>query len=190
MRWASCCALSLCFSACATLPQITGGQRIDQPGISFIPPVGKSWSIIVLSTYQMSLGARGSSENETFVTSVSTYQLPSSLSPQQFLSFVKAGRSAEPQTGRFETVRNEEQLYTERAETCVKHRAMSKDYGAKRGGDFTMIEYFGMNCIHPKYPKVGIFVELSRKSPPDVADPSFENLGVSLLRSVEFTEYR
>ncbi len=188
-QWVFLFAL-FCFNACVTLPQIAGGQRVAQPGVSFIPPAGKPWSVLMQSTYQIALGARGSSENETFVTNVSIYQLPSTLSPQQFLAHVRAGRAAEPQTGRFEVISNEEQLYADRPETCVKHRASSKDYGAGRGADFTVIDYLGMNCIHPKAPRVGILVELSRKSPPSVAGPSFEALGMSLLRSVEFTQFK
>jgi hypothetical protein len=121
---------------------------------------------------------------------VSTFQIPAFSSPQQFLAHVKSGRAAEPQTGRFEVVRNDEQLYTERAETCVKHEAESKDFGAKRGSDYSLIQYVGMNCIHPKNPTIGIFVEFSRKAPPGTEYLEFRTRGSELLKSVEFSAYR
>jgi hypothetical protein len=163
-------------------------QRVEQPGVSFTPPAGKTWSLLMRSTYQVALGAQGSS-NETYVTSVNVYQLPAGLSPEQFLAHVKAGRAAEPQTGRFEILSNNEQPYTDRPEVCVKHRTTSKDYGARRGGDFTVVDYLGMNCIHPTSPRVGVFIELSRKAP-TAADASFDADGMSLLRSVAFAQFK
>ena len=179
-------------SACAPLShyqQYSSGTRINHPGVSFVLPGDYSWVILVGSTYQITLGAKGHNNNETIVASVSSYGLPVFSSNEEFFEFVKSGRSSEPQTGRFETIKNEETMYKERQETCVKHHMLSKDFGAKRGGNYTLIEYIGMNCIHPKNPKVGIFVELSRKAPPEVENLNFENLGLSLLQSVEFKDY-
>jgi len=179
-------------NACSTLPPSgqpgTVGQRVDQPGVSFTPPDGKAWSVLMRSTYQVVLGAQGSS-NETYVTSVNVYQLPGGLSPEQFLAHVKTGRAAEPQTGRFELISNNEQPYTDRPEVCVKHRSTSKDHGARRGGDFTLVDYLGMNCIHPSSPQVGVFVELSRKAATP-ADARFDDDGIRLLRSVAFAQFR
>ncbi len=185
--------LAITLSACAGVPQvllIPGGQKVTQPGVSFVASENKSWSVLVQSTYQVTLRAKGDNPSETFVTSVSTYQIPKFSSPQDFLSFVKSGRAAEPESGRFEVVKNEEQLYAERAETCVRHEMESKDYGAKRGNDYTVIQYFGMNCIHPEISTIGIFVELSRKAPPGMEYPQFKALGSQLLKSVEFMAYR
>jgi hypothetical protein len=165
------------------------GQRIDQPGVSFTPSPERTWLYLVRSTYQALLRAEGSSTNETYVTAVNIYQLPSVLSPEQFLAHVKAERAAEPQTGRFETVSNNEQIYTQRPEVCVKHRTTSKDYGAKRGGDFSVVDYLGMNCIHPNSERVGVFVEFSRKAPAG-ADESFDDEGIRLMRSVTFSAFK
>ena len=185
--------IALSFSACVVVPQhpqIGGGQKVTQAGYSFVAPANKSWAVLVGSTYQVTLITKGDSPNETFVASASTYQIPTFSTPQDFLAYVKAGRTAEPETGRFETLKNDEQLYAARSEICVKHEMVSKDFGAKRGGDYTVIEYYGMNCIHPKNPTVGIFVELSRKAPPGIGYPQFKTMGSQLLESVEFSAYR
>jgi hypothetical protein len=121
---------------------------------------------------------------------VSINQVPAGLSREQFLEYVKKGRAAEPQTGRFETLKNDEHLSDQRQEVCVEHRMTSKDYGVTRGGSFATIEYLGMNCIHPDDASIGVFVELSRKAPPSVTDPAFEAAGAGLLRSVEFKRFK
>lgn len=193
MRSIVIAALAVTLIACAGVPQrpqIDGGQKITQAGYSFVAPANKSWSVLVRSTYQVTLGTKGDSPNETLIASASTFQVPTFSTPEDFLAYVKSGRVAEPQTGRFEIIKNDEQLYTDRSEICVKHETESKDFGAKRGNDYTVVQYFGMNCIHPRNPTVGIFVEFSRKAPPGVEYPPFKTMGSQLLKSVEFSAYK
>jgi hypothetical protein len=177
-------------SACVSLPQYPGGQRISVPGVSFVPPAGKQWSMMMRSTYQTVLASTGKDQNETFIVATQIFQISNVGSKEDFLKRVKEQRAAEPQTGRFETTKNREFLDNERTETCVRHIAASKDYGAKRGADFTIYETYGMNCIHPNNPEIGVFVELSKKAPQDMTSEDFEILGKDLLRSVEFTKFR
>lgn len=176
-------------SACVSLPQYPGGQRVAVPGVSFVPPAGKQWSMMMGSTYQNVLATQGKNSNETLIVATQIIQISSVGSKEDFLKRVKEQRAAEPQTGRFEIIKNREFLDEERTETCVRHIAASKDYGAKRGADFTIYETYGMNCIHPNDPAVGVFVEFSRKAPPGLASEEFESLGNNLLRSVEFTKF-
>ena len=193
MRLIVIVALTFTLSACvgaSQRPQISGGERVTLAGVSFVAPANKSWIVLVQSTYQITVGTKGDNPNETLIASVSTFQIPTFSSPQDFLSYVKSARAAEPKTGRFEIIKNDEQLYVARSERCVKHEAESKDFGAKRGNDYTVIEYFGMNCIHPKNPTVGIFAELSRKAPPGIEYPEFKTMGSQLLESVEFSAYQ
>ena len=193
MRSIVMAVLAFSLSACAGVPQypqIGGGQKVTQAGYSFVAPANKSWSVLVQSTYQVSLGTKGDSPNETLIVSAVTFQIPTFSTPHDFLAYVKSGRAAEPQTGRFETIKNDEQLYTDRSDICVKHEAESKDFGAKRGNDYTVVQYFGMNCIHPKNPTVGISIELSRKAPPGLVHPLFKTMGSQLLKSVEFSAYK
>ena len=187
--------LAIALTGCAGVSRVADspaavGVRVDQPGVSFTLPTGRSWYVMVRSTYQVTLGGRGLSKDETFITNVAINQLPAGLSREQFLEYVKKGRAAEPQTGRFETVNNDEHFSDQRQEVCVEHRATSKDYGVTRGQSFAIIEYRGMNCIHPDDASIGVLVELSRKAPPSVADPAFDAAGAELLRSVEFKRFK
>jgi hypothetical protein len=185
--------IALITAGCASQPRyplFESGQRVSQPGISFIAPSGSTWSVFLHTNYQFVLARNGKTPNESYIVNVSVMQLPALSSNAAFLEHVKKGRTAEPQTGRFEVIRNSEELGTQRKETCVMHRSISKDFGAKRGGDYTIYETYGMNCIHPSKPQIGMFIELSRKAPPDSPDPGFEQLGVELLASVRFNDFR
>ena len=186
--------LAIALIGCSSVSQLAGpqpvGARVDQPGVSFTLPPGKSWSVMVRSTYQVTLGARGPSKDETFVTHANVYQSPSGLSREQFLEHVRKGRADEPRTGRFEVVGNDEHFSERRQEVCVEHRAASRDHGATRGYSFTIVDYLGMNCIHPADSSIGVLVELSRKAPPSLPDPAFDATGAELLRSVEFAKFK
>jgi hypothetical protein len=159
-------------------------------GVSFVPPAGKEWSMIKNTTYHTVLTANGKNSNENFTVTSQVTEIPKFASKEAFLNTVQEQRAAELQTGKFELINNKEFLDDNRPETCVKHIIAYKDYGEKGGGDFTIYETYGMNCIHPNNPKLGILVELSRKAPPDVPGPDFENLAENLLKSVQFTNIR
>ena len=180
----------LLLTSCISLPQYPGGQRIALVGVSFVPPAGKQWSMIINSTYQTALGARGHNPNETFVIATQIIQISTFSDKDKFLKFIQEERAAEPQTGRFEVIRDSEVLDGERMETCVKHKAASKDFGAKRGGPYTIYETYGMNCIHPNNPNIDVFIELSRKVPPEAQSDEVDKIGEELLRSVKFSEFR
>jgi len=130
-------------------------------------------------------------KNDTVIVSSSVYNINPPASKEDFLKAIHEGRSSEPDTGRFEEIRNTEQLYTDRPETCVIYRSASKDFGveAKRGGKYSVFEMIGMHCIHPNKPNVGIQLEFSRKAPPNTTFPNFENVGLAILKSVKFSEF-
>lgn len=196
MRLLICLAMLLLMNSCTvSIPRydtFQGGQKINQPGISFVLPKGKPWSTLLMHTYEANFGRFGESKLETFVVMVSVYNLPNpSPSKDEFLKAVKESRSNEPNTGRFQEIRNYEGFYESRPELCVIHKAASRDYGveAKRGGEFSIYETFGMNCVHPEKPAVGVLIELSRKAPPEFAFPGFDEMGTALLQSVTFGKF-
>jgi hypothetical protein len=140
------------------------------------------------STYQCAFGALGTPKNDTLIVACNDYSIQPPSSKEAFLKVVHEGRTSEPKTDRFEEIRNTEQLYDGRPETCVIYRSSAKDFGAhaKRGGQYSVFETIGMHCVHPSKPAVGVQVELSRKAPPDTSYSSFHAEGLALLRSVTF----
>lgn len=181
-------------AACSTTPDldmVQGGTRMDLSGVSYVLPDGQPWAVIMRQTYQTVFGAMGQPRNETLIVSSALYNIQPPATPADFLQAVQAGRSNEPATGRFEILRNTEQLVTDRSETCVRYRSASKDFGvdARRGGQYTILETIGMHCVHPDKPNIGVQVELSRKAPPDLGYPGFDAEGLTMLRSVTFREF-
>ena len=100
------------------------------------------------STYQSAFGALGMPKNDTVIVSSSVYNIKPAASKEEFLKAVHEGRTSEPGTGRFEAIRNVDQLYEARPETCVIYKSASKDFGveAKRGGQYSVLEMIGMHC--------------------------------------------
>jgi hypothetical protein len=191
MRLLACLILFL--TACAA-PQsyqfIKGGDRVSQPGVSFVLPYDFQWTAMLRSTYNGSFGAfRG--KDDTLIVGYNVYNLEPFETEDEFLRNISKGRSSEPKTGRFERVRNKEELYTDRTETCMIYRSASKDFGveARRGGEFTILDMVGMHCVHPIKKSVGVQVELSRKALPGKEYPALEAEALRLLSSVEFGEF-
>ncbi len=186
--------VSLLFlDSCATQPsfeKFVGGNRLSQPGVSFVPPTTKVWQILVFYTYQTTLAMYGDDPNESFIAQVSIFNIPSQGSDKTFLSLIQDKSAEEPKTGRFEMIEESLVPYEERKEECIKKRTSAKDYGAKRGGTYTIFETYGMYCVHPKKPSIGVFVELSRKAPFGRINSEFETLGEQLLQSVVFSDFR
>ena len=186
--------LIVVIASCATVPSyqfLRGGETVHQPGVSFVLPKGKPWIAMIRSTYEAVFGAGQMPKDDTLIVAVRVYNAPPSTNKQDFLDAIKNGRVAGPQTGRFEIVRNSEAISEERTETCVVHRSVSKDFGveAKRGGEYSILETYGMNCIHPLKPQVAVLAELSRKAPPGTTFPEFEAVAQGLLGSVSFGEF-
>ena len=79
-------------SSCVTMPLHVGGERIEQSGLSFIPPTRDAWSVMFYSTYQLTLAKKGKKENkESIVINSSLFELPKMDSAEQFLKHVKKG---------------------------------------------------------------------------------------------------
>jgi len=186
--------LFLATTSCATDPSyqyIRGGETVNQPGVSFVLPESRSWVAIIRSTYEAAFGASDMPKNDTLIVGVRIYNAPLYADKQEFLEAVKKDRGAGPEIGRFKIIRNNEELSSTRSETCVEHKSASKDFGveAKRGGEYSILETYGMNCIHPIKPQVGVLVELSRKAPPGTKFPEFDAMAKALLRSAKFGEF-
>lgn len=186
--------LSATLVGCVSMPSyqfLSGSQRVCQPGVSFVLPEGFKWGAIIRSTYQCAFGAFRTPKNETLIVGCTVYEIQPPSSKGNFLEVVREGRAREPSTGQFERMRNMEQLYAGRDETCVVYESAFKDSGvdAKRGGQYSVLETIGMHCVHPDNPNVGIQIELSLKAPPDTRHPNFNSLGIALLQSVTFDAF-
>ena len=183
--------LLLVVSSCVTAPSyqfLPGGETVKQPGVSFVLPKGKSWAAFMRSTYEAAFFANPMPRNESLSVLSVVSNAPVITNKQGFLEHVKTGLSGGPETGRFERMKLNASLYEQRAEICVVYQSAEKDFGveARRGGEYSVYETYGMFCIHPDNPKVKVRVELSRKAPPGTMFPEFDAMAQGLLKSVVF----
>lgn len=186
-------ALSILLAACTATPDldmVPGGARVDLTSVTYELPGDQPWGVIMRQADQAAFGALGRPRNETLIVSSATYNIQTPATRADFLQAVQAARSNTPDTGRFQVIRNTEQLVTDRTETCVQYRSASRDFGAdgRPGGQYTVLETIGMHCVHPGKPGIGVQVELSRRAPPDLPNPDLDAQGQALLRSVTFPE--
>jgi len=64
--------------SCVTFPSyqyLQGGERVDQPGVSFVLPAGQKWVAILRFVYQSAFGALGMPKNDTLIVSSSVYNV-------------------------------------------------------------------------------------------------------------------
>jgi len=163
-------------------------QRISISGMSFVPSTDVLWDIIKQHTSTALLFNKN--KEETLIIAIETFNLSSEINKNNFLSFVKNNEMKAPKTGRFERITESIDAYNHKEAVCVKQVASSKDYGAKRDGQYAIFEIYGMSCIHPANSNIGIFIQLSRKAPWNQKQVLFNQWGQALLNSVIFKPYR
>lgn len=152
-----------------------------------LPPNHK-WETVLFGTQESAFKASGAAD-ETYVTGTFVFAVPiGTTSKEEFLLWVLMQRGKPDLTGRFEVLNKSVSPNKERSETCVVYTMSSRDKGAaaQRGGEHTILETYGMDCIHPLKPAVGITIELSRKAPPRATYDGFAAEGRALLNSVRF----
>ena len=193
MRQITLSFLFLILAGCAAQPnfnKVAAGGSFSQAGLTYTTSEDFEWNVLTQHTYSTNLAAFGSDRNESYIISTTMFNIPPNQTGQQFLDFVKSERAKEPQTGRFENIRESISLYTARKEICTNFSSSSKDYGAKRSGEYTLYETYGMYCIHPYNKSIGVFIELSRKAPFSKNESQLNKHGEELLKSVEFSDFR
>ena len=170
---------------------LAGGNEFSQAGLTYTAPEGYEWNILVQQTYRTNIATYGRDKNESYMISTTMYNIESNQNAQSFLSHIQSEHAKEPDTGRFENLREDEySLNTNRKEICVNYSGSSKDLGAKRGGEHTIYEAYGMHCIHPENSSIGVFIEISRKAPLSQKESPLIQLGQKLFNSVTLSEFK
>jgi hypothetical protein len=141
-----------------------------------MPPQEPNWQMMLMNTYQLTLGKRGGKPNETYIANVQLYQLPPLASEHEFKKVVSQGRLSEPDTGRFRLIKNDEELASTKGTWCVRYHTVSEDKAAKTPtGPITMLrDEYGYHCQHPSRKNVGVFFSYSLRHNPGDGD---EELG-------------
>jgi hypothetical protein len=186
--------VALSVAGCANQPRplpLDPSGRVSLSGVSIQPPQEPNWQTIVMSTYQLSLGKRGPRRNETYIANAQLYSLPAFASEQEFKKAVSAGRLAEPDTGRFRLLTNEENLVSRKDTWCVEYHTIAEDRAAKTpDGAATMVrDEYGYHCQHPRKRSVGVFYSYSLRHAPGDVDVDLQRKAKDFLENVNFVDF-
>ncbi|HTP66766.1 MAG TPA: hypothetical protein VMJ66_15345 [Geobacteraceae bacterium] len=160
-------------------------------GVSVLPPQEQGWLIPQMSLYQLTFIKQGVKQDSTYVAQVVLFKLASFESEQSFLQYVSQGRAAGPDTGRFETLKNKEEIFRGREVICVKYGSVSVDKASKtQSAVRTMImETTGYCCQHPKNKNIGVDFGYSYRHYPGDEDADFEKKAHEFLEQIRFTDF-
>lgn len=168
----------LLLASCVSMPPaVNPSTAIPLSGLSVFPPVNGKWHKVQHSAYQLVLMSRGKEKDESIGVNISLFQLPQFDSDDEFLSYVKQGRSQEPNTGRFNILKNNESISALKEAKCVKYHSISEDHGAKKvssNSSLMLLENIGYNCKHPLNQSVGVNIEYSLRH---YQKQTYESLG-------------
>jgi hypothetical protein len=163
--------------------------RITISGVSVLPPQGADWQTVITTTYQLALQKRKS--NSTYVAIVQLYKLPTFGSAEEFKKTISEGRQAEPDTGRFKMLKNDEELFLDRGAWCIKYHTVVEDRASRTptGTSVLIRDERGYHCQHTANKNVGVWFAYSLRHMPDEQDPQLENKAREFLEQVKFTAF-
>jgi hypothetical protein len=163
------------------------GGTIGILGVSLVPPREAGWSTLVNSSFQLSIGRQGRNYS-TYIANAQLYKLAAFTSEEEFLKMVSEGRRAEPDTGRFVLVKNDELLTRHEGALCVKYHTVAEDRAARTpGGPKAMLrDEYGYHCQHPNKKDMGVWLSYSLRHGPQEADPDLERKAGEFFQGVRF----
>jgi hypothetical protein len=192
MRSASVWLLFL-VGACtpASSLQMTGRDgTVGISGVSIVPPKEAGWRSLMNTTYQLSMGKEGRSYS-TYVANAQLYPLPDFTSESEFLKVISEGRRAEPDTGRFTLLKNDEALARHDGALCVKYHTVTEDRAARTpaGPKAMLRSEYGYYCQHPARKNVGVWFSYSLRHNAADPDPALEQKAADFFEGVRFAPF-
>jgi hypothetical protein len=181
-------------SACATGSQAppelpVPGQRIIQPGYSFLPPAERGWHAGPRDQFRVSIAKRGSHADESYAVQGSVFRLPRFETTAELAQIVKEGMQRDTDPTRFAVTRHDVVPDASRPTECVRSHAVAEDRNpvkrTSRAGPM-VLELVSLTCAHPKNKSVGIDVTYSHRYYAGGQDASLPQKADHVLASVEF----
>jgi hypothetical protein len=183
----------LLLASCVGMPPaVNPSTAIPLSGLSVFPPENSKWYKVQHSAYQLVLMSRGKEKDESIGVNISLFQLPKFDSDGQFLSYVKQGRSQEPNTERFYMLKNKETISALKEAKCVKYHSISEDHGAKKvssNSSLMLLENIGYNCKHPLNQSVGVNIEYSLRYYQKQSYESSESDSKAFFNNINFSKF-
>jgi hypothetical protein len=156
-----------------------------------MPPNEKGWLIAGRNPYQLEIGKRGESTDETLAIQTWLIKLPEFTTSDSFVSLIKEGQVKDTDPQRFKIIKHDVNAYPEKGPNCAKSHIVTEDHRAvKRSGKsgYMVLEALTLTCAHPKDQSVGVTVIFSRRYYPDEGNSGFLEQASGVLNSVEFSD--
>jgi hypothetical protein len=183
-------SLLLVLAGCASaagLQMVGRDGTIGVSGVSVVPPKDPGWRSLMNTTFQLSIGKEGRNYS-TYVANAQIYKLSGFTSEEEFLKIISEGRRAEPETGRFALVKNDEVLTRHEGALCVKYHTVTEDRAARTpDGPKTMLRNeYGYHCQHPNKKNIGVWLSYSLRHNAQDADPDLERKAGEFFQGIRF----
>jgi hypothetical protein len=161
--------------------QLFGGQFLEVHA-----PDSPGWVLLRESTQEITFGRPGAAEGESYVATVSFFELPVTKSRDEFIATIRQGRESDSSPERFADVSVSYGYAEERGYPCASYRSSSLDLKAP-GGALTLAEG-GMYCRHPRRDGLGFWVSYSQRA--KETDDDFAEQADGFVRGVTVPDGR
>jgi len=166
------------------------GERKSDLGFSFIPPPGEGW----LEDFKMNTVRylkKTDPQKYSFFTGTTEYRTKMKFeTPEKYLDFIKNKRRVidNDNSSRFKNSQGSYKLVPSIAPLCVRYEEHCEDHGAKNlnGKKFLILENFGLMCLHPDNPTVGVDIYYSERSLENEQNQVYRNEGEEFINSLKF----
>jgi hypothetical protein len=185
-----CClgaAPAICVAADSPRQPVSAGQDFSNPMFAVHSPNSEGWQVF-RSGAGLSFGRTGANHTDSEVATVSVFSTPKGLSPEEFLSRVRDGLTADSASPQFQVVTSSVKLSTARAYTCVDYDATSIDHGKPQlflPHHDEALALIALYCQYPDKPGLGFAVTFSHRG--GQAPATFEPEARDFIASVQVT---
>jgi hypothetical protein len=183
--------ITSCFGESSTMtPLQERGERKSSLGFSFIPPPGGGW-FEDFKENTVSYLKKTDPQKYTFFTGATEYRTKMSFeTPDKYLDFIKNKKSMgdSDNSPRFKNSQGHYELVPSLAPFCVRYKEHFEDHGANNlnGRKFMIVENFGLICLHPENPTVGVDIYYSERCAANEQNQTFRNEGEEFIKSLKF----
>jgi hypothetical protein len=140
---------------------------------------------------QLILGKRVQPYGESYIASVTSFNLPNLDTEQEFLDWILVRRAAAPQTDRYPNFKEEVNLAHGRGAVCVRIHEATDDKAAQIGTETKVMVAEGIIylCQHPKNKRIGVRMDYSHRHIAGNDDPAMDTKANAFLDQVQFTDF-
>ena len=195
MRKTSALLLALVLAGCATQPAtppeppgpvIAPGQAFPGTSLAVTWPNATGWHLSDTGANQWVFQKQGAQADDSFIATISWLDLPTDLTTQSFVTFVKQGADAQNQA-RFHNLASAAQFSSARPYPCVHYRATGADAptvtAAARPLAPLLLEMELLACAHPQLGNKAFVAVYSHHG--ERPDPGFETGAAAFFGGIQ-----